>query len=365
MILCALILVGILMHFEFVKCHEIFEILPSIMVEFRFNQFITIDNKLGWNDMNNVVKNLNHQGYFIGFSQKQSDKYQSRLIFTNNLTQFQWTNPTYAPILVVFKMQTEADLKEVDVSIGSEVLFLDWYSFKVYESYSINKIKIRRYLGQLQTYNTSKESSRFFPSEDFIPNMENRRGNFFGMQLTGGIAGMKGDPKDYLNLVKFIPEKDAYDVTNIVGNPKYARILDDFVERMILKLMENKFNFTSKLLLRRDQKIGSPRISSNHTAIIDQEGIFQDLVGGSIEFACASFSMLPTRLKFVDFLPPTWSDHDTIFIPIKDSSEEIDWNTFIDPFAMEIWIAIVIKCIIFTTLVSIIEWFHDCKMVRT
>ena len=75
MILCALILVGILMHFEFVKCHEIFEILPSIMVEFRFNQFITIDNKLGWNDMSNVVKNLNHQGYFIGFSQKQSDKY--------------------------------------------------------------------------------------------------------------------------------------------------------------------------------------------------------------------------------------------------------------------------------------------------
>ena len=142
-------------------------------------------------------------------------------------------------------MQTEADLKEVDVSIGSEVLFLDWYSFKVYESYSINKIKIRRYLGQLQTYNTSKESSRFFPSEDFIPNMENRRGNFFGMQLTGGIAGMKGDPKDYLNLVKFIPEKDAYDVTNIVGNPKYAGILDDFVERMILKLMENEFNFTS------------------------------------------------------------------------------------------------------------------------
>ena len=74
--------------------------------------------------------------------------------------------------------------------------------------------------------------------------------------------------------------------------------------------------------------------------------------------------MLPISLQFVDFLPPTWSVPDAIYIPIEDSSEEIDWYSFLEPFAIEIWIAIAVKCIIFTSLVSIIEWFHDYKLVR-
>ena len=44
-------------------------------------------------------------------------------------------------LLVVCKIQNEEDLKEVNVSIGSEVLFLDAVLLKVYESYTINKFK--------------------------------------------------------------------------------------------------------------------------------------------------------------------------------------------------------------------------------
>ena len=296
----------------------------------QLSHFITIEGKLGMMEMTNVVKHLNYAGYLIGFSQKESNKYQSHIIFTDVPSQFQWNTPTYAPILVVSKIQTEENLKEVDVSIGSEVLFLDRSSYAVYESYKINKISIVKYLGQFQT--NGNTAATFFPSEDYIFNMENRRGNFYGLQLTGGIDLLEDGLENYLDFIKFIPNKDVYDVTNLVGDPEYSEELGGFFEGMVLKLMEIKFNFTSKLLLRRDQKFGNPHISSNGSAVIVEEGIFKDLIEGSIEFACGSFIMVPVRLMFVDFLPPMYSFHDAIFIPIEDSSEEIDWNSFLEPF---------------------------------
>ena len=54
---------SIWMHFELVKCLEVYEILPNLMDEFRFNQFITIEGKLGMMEMTNVVKHLNYAGY--------------------------------------------------------------------------------------------------------------------------------------------------------------------------------------------------------------------------------------------------------------------------------------------------------------
>ena len=143
------------------------DILPAILDEFRVYQPIIIgDKSTSKKEMIEVVKNLNYHGYSICFSQKQLNQYQSYVIFTDDLTQFKWNNPTYAPILIVSTIQTEEDLKDVDVSIGCEVLFLDWVSLKVYESYTINKIQITRYLGQFQASNSGKAVAKFVPSKD-------------------------------------------------------------------------------------------------------------------------------------------------------------------------------------------------------
>ena len=350
------------LHFGWVKCYLLPNNLPSILKEFRIIQPLILNYMLERKEMIQVVKNLNYHGYSSGFSYKQFDPYQSCIIFRENLTEFKWNNPTYTPIVVVSKMETMEDLKEVHVSIGGEVLFLDSVSLKVYESYTINRIQINRYLGQFHIKNTSDEAT-FVPFKEFSPSMENRRGNFFGMQLTGGIFLLLDDPENYLNLIKFIPQKNVYDVTNLVGNPEYSDLFYGMVEGMILKLMETKFNFTSKLFSRKDKKQGSPHVLSNGSTVIDKEGIFQDLMEGSIEFVWDPFIMLPIRLLFVDFLSPMRSSHDAIFIPIEDSSEETDWNVFLGPFGTEVWIAIVIKCVILSILVSIIEWFHGYKLV--
>ena len=334
------------------------------MDEFRIYQPNILVDMLKMKEMVEVVKNLNYEGYSIGFSLKQlTNQYQSFVIFTDDLTQFKWNVPTYATILVVSKIESEQDLKEVDVSIGSEVIFLDWESLKVYESYTINKIQITRYLGKVQANNRSKAVAKFVPSLDYISNMENRRCDFYGMQLSGAVEYLLEDPAYYSNLVQFFPNNDIYDITKLANNPKFYGKFPDRLELNVLKIMESKFNFTSKIFVRKDMKLGSPHILSNGSIVL-RKGVFQNIGEGSIEFVCGYFFMLPIRLQFVDFLPTTIIIRDAIFVPFEDSSEEIDWNSFLEPFALEIWIAIVTKCIIFTTFVSIIEWFHDCKLVR-
>ena len=156
------------------------DILPNIMDEFKIYQPVILDDMSEMN-MKEVVKHFNFLGYSVGFSQKQMTQYQSFIIFTNHLNQFKWKNATYSPILVVSKIESDNVLKAVDVSVGSEVLFLDWNSLKVYESYRINKIQITRYLGKFHTNNGSKSLATFVPSKDYLSNMENRRCDFYGM----------------------------------------------------------------------------------------------------------------------------------------------------------------------------------------
>ena len=247
------------------KCQAItLGILPAIMDEFKIYQPIILGTtSTSKREMIGFIKNFNYHGYSIALLQKPSNPYQSYIIFNDDLTQFKWNNPTYAPILVVSNIQSEGDLKEVDVSIGSEVLFLDWLSLKVYESYTINKMQIARYLGQIQVNNRSNALARFVPSIDYISNMENRRSDFYGLQLFGAVSWMSEDPENYSNLVQFFPNNDTYDVTQLVNDPKYHGMFWYSLDMKILKTMESTFNFTSKLFLRKDMKFGAPYISSN------------------------------------------------------------------------------------------------------
>ena len=346
------------------KCNAVAPgILPAIMDEFKIYQpIIFADDSTLKNKMIEFVKNLSYHGHSMGFGQKQFNQYQSCIILTDDLIQFKWKNPTYAPILVVSNIQSEGNLKEVDVSIGSEVLFLDWLSLKVYESYTINKMQITRYLGQIQANNRSKASAKFVPSIDYISNMENRRCDFYGLQLFGAVSWMSEDPENYSNLVQFFPNNDTYDVTKLVNDPKYHGMFWYSLDMKILKTMESTFNFTSKLFLRKDMKFGAPYISSNGSTIIT-EGVFQYLIEDSLEFVWESFVMLNIRSQFVDFLYTITTEHDAIFVPIEDTYEEIDWSVFVKPLATGVWIAIIIKCVIFSTLASFIDWFNDFKLV--
>ena len=345
---------------------SISETLPAILDEFQINQPIVMNKMLDTTEFTKVVKGLSYQGYKIGFSQNEINQYyQSYVIFTDLSSNFKWNQKTNAPLLVVTNIENEVGLQEVEVSIGSEVLFLDLLSLKVYEAYTVNEMHIVRFLGQFQEYDALKKIPRFFQSEDYIPSIEKRRRNLYGLQISCGIFGLRVDPAAiYPDQVKFFPNNNTYDVSSLVGNPKYDNIFFNYhiAPLRVLKLLETQLNFTSKVFLRKDMKLGSPPISSNGTPVI-VEGLFQDMVDGAVEFIPQFLVMLPERAHFGDFLPAVKHVHDKILIPVVDSSEAFYWNTFLDPFSTKLWLAIILKCIIFSILVFIIEWLHSYKLV--
>ena len=340
--------------------------IPTILQEFKIHQPITQNILINAKDFRSIVKSMYLRGQRIQFSQNAIDQpYQSYLIFTK-LSNFKWNLTTYAPILVVSRIQNEIELNQVDVPIGAQVLFLDYFSLKVYESYTINMIHVTRYLGQFQGKNKGKHQLTFYPNKDYSPSLEKRRKNFYGLQIKVVTSMSRkslaiSDSAVFSNQETFFPNTDDYDVTNFVTISENMHRLNNPV--LYLKWMETKLNFTAKIFLRKDMKLGSPKVLSNGSIVIG-EGAFRDMFERSVEIICESLVMNPERAHFGTFLPPLDKLHEEIFVPKKDSAEYLDFYVFMKPFSTEMWIALFIKCIIFSIFAYTIEWFHNYKLVR-
>ena len=73
--------------------------------------------------------------------------------------------------------------------------------------------------------------------------------------------------------------------------------------------------------------------------------------------------MTPLRLLFLDFLTPLYVQYVSIFIPKEEVDEFIDWKVYFNPLTSQLWVAILIKCLMFTMIVYVIEWLHGYKLV--
>ena len=131
--------------------------------ELDINQPIIQNELIDDKELTKIVKQLYNNGQRVSFRSKQTHQpFMSYLIFTN-LKNFKWNLPSYVPILVVSRIQNEVELDQVEVSIGSEVLFLDPFSLKVYESYTVNMIHVTTFLGRFQEKNKGKQDLFFLP----------------------------------------------------------------------------------------------------------------------------------------------------------------------------------------------------------
>ena len=346
------------------RSHGSLNYIPTILDEFKLHHPIIINTLIDAKDLVSIVKSMSFQGHQINFNQNGNNMpYQSYLIFTK-LRNFKWKLTNYVPIMVISRIENAIDLKKVDVSIGSEVLFLDWFSFKVYESYTVNEIHITRYLGQFQVNETGRHGMIFVPSKDYTSSMEKRRDNLHGLNIKVGAArdGLPygvSDPAEFPDKVIYFPNNETYDVTNLVTNSENKH---EFF--MVLNWMQTKLNFTAKVFLRKDMKYGTPKVLKNGSIELDN-GAIRDVFEGTVELLCSPIFMLKERAKFGTFLPPIYSINDAIDIPKVDSAESLDWNVFWGPLSSEIWIALLLKCIIFTMFAYIIEWLHNYNMVRS
>ena len=136
----------------------------------------------------------------------------------------------------------------------------------------------------------------------------------------------------------------------------------------VFKLMENNFNFTSKLLMKKENKLGYPKILPNGSVVIGKGGLFQCLKDGHVEMISSQTSMSPEAAEFGDLLPPIKPIYDAIIVKIDHHNvnlEVLDWHVYFAPFSTELWIAIILKCIIFSIFVFVIEWSHNYNLVNS
>ena len=329
-----------------------------VIKEFQINQPIIENKLLSKNSFIDLMKKLSSSGHSTGFCEKKNHhQYQSYIIFTQ-IRNFNWTFRTKAAVLVVSDIQNEKDLSNVNASISDELFFMDRNSQKVYEAYQINKVQITKFLGKFH------DDTKFIPSENYVTPMVKRRNNFYGLQLNGiGDTITENFPNDEVTIYSKYG-KIYYDITNLQNYPGlfYAPF-----GVPILRILQNQLNFTSQLYIQKEQAIGSPQMLDNGTIVIG-EGMFQNLINGPpelgpLEFIWTPLSILPIRSQFVDFMTPLYYDHVAIFVPNQEVGNAIDWTPFISPFSNSIWISIALKCIVFTTLLCIIEWCHDYKIV--
>ena len=127
-------------------------------------------------------------------------------------------------------------------------------------------------------------NDRYFPKNDTEENFMKRRNNFHGLSFVALTDKSQENDFTNLNEATYIPSNDTYDVTHYSNGPFYV----------ILKHLENTFNFTTKLYKRKTGGWGMPTILNNGTVEIS-DGMVKDVMMGSADMIMATVSVLYNR----------------------------------------------------------------------
>ena len=330
-----------------VKCGTFpLEVLDAMMKKFMMSDPIILDTNLEFSNKVALLKMLSYNGHKTTFDKNPSQEYQSYIVFSE-LQKFEWNIQTNVPVFVVSEIQHEEEFNHINLSLDSEIYFIDEITMKLYESYSVNNLHTTRCLGQFQI-----KDKVIFMDSNFSPSLIKRRGNFHGVQLnavTEQQLSLTEVPFDYESRVNYFPNNQTYDVTNIIE----GSTID------LLHSLEKFFNFSTRLYKRKDGKWGSSTKLENGT-YMPTTGMLENLYDGSADFGWTSFSMTKGRLHLVEYLPIITNLYASIFIPRISEVQDIDWQLYFRSFSKELWGAVLFTAIIFSMFVYIIEWIF-CK----
>ena len=321
--------------------------LVGIIDQLKFAEFVIHHKCFTFSEKAELLKIYSNRESMINLNQNSiSHKHQAFITCTNNLIDINQNKQTNAPVLVISKIQNEMDLNEIKISVGDEVYFLDKNNFKIYEAYEINQIHIIRYLGQF--HHVEKNSILFSPANDFVDSIVERRTNFHGLQLIGMVEYEPpyiDFPNNLLKKSIYFSENDTYDLTNIASG----------VYIDVLSHLQNLLNFSTKLYKRKDGVWGMPKTLKNGTIILN--GLLQSIVNGQADILSTSFSEIPDRIPFVDYLPPLSQSYAALYISNFDY-EIVDWTVYLVPFSIRLWLVICSSAISFMIIIKLIEMQH-------
>ena len=348
-ILTALILFGFCMNI--IECKIHLDIIITIFEKFNIKHpIIQCKYSMRKNEKIDLFKILSYHGQVVQYNQKFSNNQNSPSVILADIHDFELDlhHHNIYPILVITSIQSQKDLDKIHLPINAEVYFMDWFSLKIYEVYTINKVHIVKYLGQFK--DSGKNYTSFIENGVFVSSMVKRRGNLHGIQLKGMSEyspPSSGCINVFTNIPKYFPNNETYDVTNLVCG----------VYIDVLHSLEKALNFTTILYKRKDSAWGYPVSLPNGTHKLN--GMMLNVVEGSADFIWAPFSMVPMRFPFLDFMPPLSMDYGALLIPSNlDYDVEVDWTLYIQPFSIEVWLTLFVWALILAISIYIMNWLY-------
>ncbi len=116
-----------------------------------------------------------------------------------------------------------------------------------------------------------------------------------------------------------------------------------------LRLCEEELNFTTDVYNRFDGQWGS-----YNSATGQWTGMIHSILKQEIDIAIASLAITLERASAVQFLPPLAVESFSFAIKNPDA-EDLSWETYLDQFSGDLWLAVLSVSII----VALISWIVD------
>ncbi len=123
----------------------------------------------------------------------------------------------------------------------------------------------------------------------------------------------------------------------------------------ILQVLEKRLNFTSRLWWQESPSFGRPDSNGSWT------GMIGNLLRGEADFVAASVTVTAKRHEVVDFLHPLGSETIAAYLPAARSFERREWLSFLYPLRREVWLGLLVNCIVVLMILKLLEGFSSIK----
>ena len=276
-------------------------------------------------DMSNVViKEKSAPVLFFASSEQDEEEIVETI---NNLGQIN------LPTIIISSGEKLSKVYETSkFKIDHPVYFFEEENLEIFESYVVNKQKIKRKLGYI-----NPKTNNFIWNEYLNSNFVKRRSNFHGIILKGMVeftGVLMNADQSYLTNAKYFSNNDTYHMNGFTFG-----VFND-----VLKNMERQLNFSTLLYKRRDVSWG--HIYSHANGSLYGTGIIGDIFDQRADLAVAPLGNIIGRALHVDYLPPLFPQYLGLYIKNMEMVEVIDLDTFKIPFTMELWMTIIGTAII-------------------
>ena len=230
----------------------------------------------------------------------------------------------------------------LDININQKMFFLDKDTFNLFEAYTINSRKVMQNIGHIR-------SKDFVWRNGIEPHFEYRRSNFkgtiFKVMTENHGTNIKLD-KHYKHKAPFYPQNQTYLVNGFVQGLYFD----------ILTELEHKLNFSTLIFKRKVESWGFVYEQTNGT--YHGSGMVGDIFHKKADLVVTGLTMTLDRAQHIDFMIPISPYNLGLVVPSSDSKEEFDFDMFLIPIKLDLWMAAAVVAFIIAIFRSFTASFY-------